>query len=126
MYTLHTEKLRLIVPFMGNLKHRKANGCDAFTLQRVQLITQKQTKKIYKNSPSFYCLLVFLQWDAPLLCNTCALLKDEEKVAEKDLYDFAFSLLENGSGVAKIQVAHTLGLSEGTLQGQLLPPLAFR
>lgn len=105
MYTLHTEKLRLIVPFMGNLKCQKAYGYDAFALQRVQMITQKFKKKNkkttkqknpnpqknYKNNLPFYCPLIFLQWDAPLLCNnTCALLKDEEKAEEKGLHDCLF------------------------------------
>lgn len=51
--------------------------------------------KINKNNLTFYCPLIVLQWDASLLCNnTCALLKDQEKVEEQDSHDFAFFLLE--------------------------------
>lgn len=109
MYTLYTEKLRYIVPFMGNLKCRKAYRYDTFTLQKVKK-KKKTTKKLQTQPVLLLSLKFFLQWDAPLLCNnTCALLKDEEKVEETDLQDFVFYLLENGSSVAKIQVAHKLG-----------------
>lgn len=40
----------------------------------------------------------------------CTLLKDEEeKGEEKDSYDFVFLLLEKGSNLIKIEVAHAPG-----------------
>lgn len=82
---------------MGKPKCRKTSGC-AFTLKRPQVVN----KKDLKNTSNF------LQLDAPLLCNnSCALLNNEEKTEEKDLYDFVFSSLEDGSNVTKSQVAHT-------------------
>ena len=48
-----------------------------------------------------------MQLDAPLLCNNaCALVNNEEKTEEKDLDDFVFFLLEDGSNVTVTQVAH--------------------